>query len=242
MTQADGIRPADRPRRSFLYRKLHGAGARFIEINGAAVAVDFGSAEAEPDAARTMAVAELSPLPRVGCKGRGALEWVRGQGISIGDANNAAYAQPDGGLAARLADTEVLILDSLKGTGTVVQRIEAAWSADEAPGAWPVSRQAGNFWFMVTGAHGPAMFAKLCGVDLRPGKFPPYAVAQTPVARVNCAVIRADLGETTAFHLLGDCAAAEYQWGCLLDAMHEFGGRPVGIEALWRLGQGESSA
>ncbi len=242
MAQPDSIGPADRPRRSFLYRTLDEAGARFVEINGAAVAVDFGSAETEPDAARTMAVADLSPLPRFGCNGRGALEWVRGQGISIGDANNAAYAQPDGGLAARLADTEVLVLDSLRGSGTAVHRIEAAWSSDEASGAWPVNRQAGSFWMMVTGRHAPAIFAKLCGVDLRRGTFPPYAVAQTPVARVNCVVVRADLGDTTAFHLLGDCAAAEYQWGCLLDAMREFSGRPVGIGALWRLDQGKSPA
>jgi hypothetical protein len=47
-------------------------------------------------------------------------------------------------------------------------------------------------------------------------------------------VIRGDLGELPAFHLLGDSAAAGYMWDCLLDAMAEFGGRPVGLAALQR--------
>ena len=90
-------------------------------------------------------------------------------------------------------------------------------------------------WLAVTGEHAAAMFAKICGVDLRPAKFPAGAIAQTSIARTNCIVIRADLGDTYAYHLLGDSASAEYQWGCLLDAMEEFGGRPVGIAALRRL-------
>jgi sarcosine oxidase subunit gamma len=232
---SDTISPAERPRRSPLYRVLEAAGATFSEINGAAVADGFGAAEAEVSAARDMAIADLSPLPRVGYKGRGALDWARARGVEIRGDNNVAYRQKAGELAARLADTEVVVIDGLDGTGALPHRLEAEWSMDNADGGYLVNRQGANFWFMVTGGHAPAMFAKVCGVDLRPAKFAAGAIAQTAVARTNCIVIRADLGGTPAYHMMGDIASAAYQWGCLLDAMAEFGGRPVGIEALRRL-------
>lgn len=235
MADTGTIGPTDRLRRSYLYRVLAAAGANFTEINGAAVAADFGAADAEAAAARIMGLADLSPLPRVGYKGRGALEWARGHGVDIGEDNNIAYRQPDGELAARLADTEVVVIDNLDGTGALPHRLEAEWSMDNADGGYLVNRQGANFWFMVTGEHAPAMFAKTCGVDLRPAKFPVDAIAQTSVARTNCIVIRADLGDTPAYHMMGDSASAAYQWGCLLDAAEEFSGTPIGIEALRRL-------
>jgi sarcosine oxidase subunit gamma len=33
-------------------------------------------------------------------------------------------------------------------------------------------------------------------------------------------------------HILCDRASVHYFWGALLDAMQEFGGQPVGIDAL----------
>ena len=106
MADAGAIAPTDRLRRSPIYRVLQEAGAEFTDINGAAVAFEFaGAAGDEIAAARMMALADLSPLPRVGCKGSGALDWVRSQGIDIGADNNFAYAQPGGeaGCALSLA-------------------------------------------------------------------------------------------------------------------------------------------
>lgn len=236
MASAAETRPASHLRRSFVYRVLEHAGARFADIDGAAVAAAFGSVVDECAAARNMAIADLSPLPRAGFKGHGALAWARSQGVAIADSNNAASPQQGGALAARLADTEVLVLDGLDGAGVLPQRLASAWSAGDPPGAYPVNRQGGSFWFVVSGAHGAEMFAKLCAVDLRPAKFPSGAIAQTPVTGTNCIVIRGDLGDVPAWHLLGDSASAEYQWDCLVDAMAEFAGRPVGLDALHQLG------
>ncbi len=229
------LNPIDHARRSYIWRVLEAAGARFIELNGAAVAADFGDPEAEVQAARSMAIADLSPLPRVGYKGRGALDWARTHGVTIGAKNNVARRQKGGGWAARLADSEVVVIDDLSGAGALVHRIESEWSMDNADGGYLVNRQGANFWFTVTGVNAAEMLAKICGVDLRPAKFPVGAIAQTSVARTNCIVIRADLGDTLAYHMMGDSASAEYQWECVLDAMAEFSGRPVGIEALRRL-------
>ena len=76
------------------------------------------------------------------------------------------------------------------------------------------------------------MFAKVCGVDLRPAMFAVDAVAQTSVARLNAIVVRADLETVPAFRLLGDSASAAYMWESLLDAMAEYGGAAVGLNDL----------
>jgi sarcosine oxidase subunit gamma len=50
--------------------------------------------------------------------------------------------------------------------------------------------------------------------------------------------VRDDRGRVPLYHLLADCAAVEYLWDCLLDAMAEFHGTPVGLTALRGLGAG----
>ena len=222
-------------KRSPLYLALGNRGAQFTEIDGAAVADGFGDGdESENLAIREMAICDLSPLPRLGFKGKGALEWLRKQGVAVGDEDNRAYTQLDGSLAARLAPTEALILAGLSSENALSARLEGDWSIDTAPDCYAVPRGAANFWFLITGRRAPEMFAKLCGVDLRPHKFPVNAIAQTSVARSVGIIIRADLGAVPAFHLLGDSASALYMLDCIEDAMEEYGGKPVGISAVRR--------
>ena len=102
----------------------------------------------------------------------------------------------------------------------------------EEPRGYPLPRLDSHAWFLVTGEHAPAMFAKICGVDLRPEKFDDLAIAQTSIARITAIAIRDDRGGYPAYHLLCDSASANYFWDCLLDAMAEFDGRPVGLAAL----------
>ena len=116
------------------------------------------------------------------------------------------------------------------------ERLAVAWDAEPlpppTPRGYPVPRAHTHAWFLVTGEHGTAMFAKICGVDLRPQRFDKGQVAQTSVARLTGTVIRDDRGGVPAFHLLADSASAAYLWDCLLDAMAEFAGAPVGLTAV----------
>ncbi len=235
--------PTAHPRRSCIYRVLQQAGARFAPINDAAIAADFGKpVAAEVVQARRMGIADLSVLPRTGFKGAGAVEWLTSQGVAIGPDSNRAYPQAGGELAARLAPTEIFLIDSLAGTGELVGRLNAAWSwGSEKPRrliGYPMPRSESHAWFMVTGERAPAMFAKICGVDLRPHRFAGGAIAQTSVAKMSAIVIRADLGGVPAFHLLADSASALYLWTCVLDAMAEFDGASVGWSALRQLAGG----
>ncbi|MNN30307.1 hypothetical protein D3C81_1439520 [compost metagenome] len=74
--------------------------------------------------------------------------------------------------------------------------------------------------------------AKLCGVDLHPRAFPPGAVAQTSAARINVIVINAGMAELPRLHILFDRPSLQYFRDALLDAMGEFGGQPVALDAL----------
>jgi len=226
-------RPGAHPRRSFVYSLREGAGTTFMSVGDGMVAATVGGdAASETARLREMGLADFSPLPRTGYKGHAALDWLRGQGVTIGDDNNVAYPQADGGLAARLAPSEALILGDPSGSDPLCNLLDAAWSIDASPGAYAVPRRGTSFWFRLTGRHAATMFAKICGVDLRPHKFANHAVAQTSIARINGIVIRDDIGEVLGYHLLGDSASAEYLWRCLLDAMEEFGGGPIGYLAF----------
>lgn len=242
MAADTGVAPAAFLRRSFLYRSLQARGARFGEVSGAAVALDFGNPAAERDRGRRLGLADLSPLPRTGFKGSGTVEWLGTHGLSVGPDSNKAYLQPGGELALRLAPTEILLVDSLAGTGALVTRLDGAWSwgqeTPRRPVGYPMPRSESHFWLAVTGTQAPAMFAKFCGVDLRPHKFPPGTIAQTSAAKMSVVIARHDQGAVPGFYLLADSASAEYMWTCVLDAMEEFDGGPIGLTALRQLAGG----
>jgi sarcosine oxidase subunit gamma len=225
--------PTEALRRSFHYRDLVAAGARFRPLGDGMVAADYGGVD-EARAAERLGLVDLSPLPRFGFKGPKMAEWLSSQGATLGADSNRAYPVRDGMLAARLAPGEVLLLGNLDGNAGPIAALENAWGYGVA-GVWPVPRRDASFWFAVTGESSPAMFAKICGVDLRPKSFANHAIAQTSVARTNCIVIRSDLGSALAYHVLGDSASAGFMWTSVLDAMTEFDGTPVGLDALLAL-------
>ena len=228
------LTPESLARRSFVYRKLTDLGARFTASNEAAVAASFGG-EDEAAAARNLALADLSPLRRAGFKGAGAADWLASQGVTVPEINRCA-AQADGAMVFRLGANDIMITTDIATAAALPDRLSAAWAALENPPqaarGFPMPRQEGFCWFVLTGQHAAAAMAKICGVDLRPHKFAVGAIAQTSVARLSAVVARNDINGTPAYHLFADSASAEYWWDCILDAMQEFNGRPVGTEAL----------
>lgn len=223
--------PVDFACRSPVYQKQRAHDAVFGEIANATIATRYREG-GEKSKAKELGLADLSPLPRLGFKGREVLSDMNRKGLALDFRPNCAFRQKDGALAAVLAMTEVLLLSPLSGAAPVLAKLEQGWSIDHADGAYLVPRKDSHFWFMITGQHAPAMFAKICAVDLRRAAFENLAIAQTSAARSNVIIIRDDQGETPAYHLLGDSASAGYMWDCLLDAMAEWKGRPVGLNAL----------
>jgi sarcosine oxidase subunit gamma len=235
---ADSIAPASQLRRSPIYRVLQRLGAEFAGLNDGAVAMTCGASESqERSAGARLGLADLSVLPRIGFKGAGTIEWLGEQGLEIGPDSNVAYPQAAGALALRLAPSEIFLLDGLSGEGPWVDRLQGAWRwGEERPRrliGYPVPRADSHCWLAVTGEKAPAMFAKICGVDLRPAAFPPGRIAQTSLARMSGIIVRQPgPADRIAFHVLADSASAEYLWASLIDAMAEFDGRPIGLIAV----------
>jgi sarcosine oxidase subunit gamma len=133
-----------------------------------------------------------------------------------------AAHQADGSLLARLSQNEYL---ALAGAATAAPMGFPGFTlGDENElGLCPVPRFAANVWFAVVGDPSAELFAKLCGVDLRPKRFADHTTAQTIVARVSAVVIRDDLAGVLRYHLLVDRTMATYVRDALDDALAEFG-------------------
>ncbi len=217
------------PYRSPLWRRLQALGPpRWTPLADAAVAASLRDGEA----LGALALADLSPLPRLGFKGRDTIRAVRERGVVAEPVPNRAFRQPDGGLCLVLGPGEVFLLGPLSGDGARLTDLERAWPDGSGARVYPLPRRHSHAWVAVAGTRAPDLFAKLCAVDLRPAKFADLSVAQTSVARLNAVLARADLGAVPVFHLLADSAAAVYLFDALVDAGAEFGVAPVGMDVL----------
>ena len=231
------LNPSVLSARSFLYRELQKRGAALGEVNGYVCAMRIGADPAAEDAqARSLALCDLTPLKRIGFKGWATAEWLIGQGVTLEDAPNRVYPQIDGARIARLSKGEFVVLGDLQGRSNLPDRLSAAWSINSANGCFRVPREDANAWLCVSGEKASAMFAKMCGIDLRPHRFANNQIAQTSLARMNAIIMRADRGKTLTFDIVFDLASAVYLWDAILDAMAELGGKPVGLEAIKALG------
>lgn len=214
-------------RRSPLARALP-ASAEWGAGDDAAVVVRAGETEARGD----LGIADLSPLPRLGFKGRDTVAAMQARGIVLEAEPNRAFRQPDGGLCLVLGPGEVFLLGTLDAADATLKALERLWRIEDAERTYLLPRRDSHAWLAVTGPAAPELFAKLCAVDLRPARFADLAVAQTSVARLNAIVTRADRHGQPVYHLLADSASSAYLLDCLLDAATEFRGSLIGLERL----------
>jgi sarcosine oxidase, subunit gamma len=222
------VDPLAYARRSPLRRRLEAEGAAWGDLGDVAVAETIG--DAAPSGG--IAIVDLSPLPRLGFKGRGTIPAMQSRGISVEATPNRAFRQPDGGLCLVLAPGEVILLSNFAGDGERLAQLESGWRIEDDERTYPLPRRDSHAWLAVAGQAAPEMFAKLCAIDLRRDKFPDLAIAQTSIAKMSAILTRGDIGADPVFHLLVDSAAALYFCDCLLDASDEFGGRIVGLKEL----------
>lgn len=207
--------------RSPLYRLHKAAGAHFDECSSAAQVTSYGDRSTV-----STALIDLSVNHRFGVRGPNALAALAAAGLSVPDKPNQCVNSSNGETVLRLSNTECWVLGAM-GSG--------ACSADSSAFAdcYPVYCQDSHACLLLSGEHLPDIMAKLCGVDLSEHAFPKGAIAQTSVARINAIISHLPDREGTHFVILCDSAAAEYLWGCLLDAMGEFGGQAAGLDYLF---------
>jgi sarcosine oxidase subunit gamma len=191
--------------------------------------------ESEIAQASTLAIADLTPLARIGFKGPETIDWLSERALSSPARPNQAIISDQDLTIARLSGTEVLILDSLQEPSKVLNELVADCSLDSQPRTYLLERADSHACFALLGEKVPEMLAKVCAVDMRLHKFAQLSIAQTSIAKINGILLRADQGHTPCFYLLADLSSAQYLWDCLIDAMQEFNGKPIGLDALQTL-------
>ncbi|KIY38712.1 sarcosine oxidase [Pseudomonas sp. 10-1B] len=179
----------------------------------------------------TCALTDLSDLARVGFRGGDSAAYLQARGYRLPSLPNQALRQEDGGWVVRLSQSEYLMLGSLADDGARVAGAEAEWVLDDQRN-YLLPRQDSHAWLQLSGVHGSAVMAKLCGVDLRAQAFPVGAVAQTSAARINVIVVNVGRDELPALQLLFDRASLAYFQEAVLDAMSEFDGGWVEVDEL----------
>lgn len=212
-------------KRSFVYRKL--SQASFGRVDDSCVAMAFSNDHLQ--AARA-GLLDLSTLTRLGYRGTNASTYLQGAGYPVPEVANQAVVSDDGDLILRLSQNEFWILSAFENRGTEIAQLRQRKLPDNA--CYPLFCQESHAWFVMTGVHLAAIMAKICGIDLRDNVFPIGSIAQTSVARVNVVLVHHQVNDNPCFSILCDSAAAEYLWDCLLDAMDEYGGEVIGLNAL----------
>ena len=233
--------PTTSARRSPLTHRHKNNRAIFTTVGNSSVVGSYESKEGsvnEQRQAKELAICDLSTLPRTGFKGQGASIWLGEQGLHLPSRSNSAIIQSSGSLIAKLSDQETLILSDIFVFSNDVENLVGKSTNDHrelTQQAYILPRGDSHCWFTVTGSKASEMFSKICAVDLRTHKFLVGSIAQTSLARVSSVIIRHDLGDTLCFYVLSDISSTEFLWDCLLDAMNEYDGVNIGINALQSL-------
>ncbi len=167
-------------------------------------------------------IKDLTHCQRIGFKGTDTMAWLESMNVDMPQLINHACELSGGGLNARLSATEFLFLHLLDNNNDHIESLRTTWSMDITERTYLLERGDSHSCFEVCGEKADEMFAKICGVDLRPHKFTNLSVAQTSVGRMNSIVIRYDKDSRLRYLLLADITAAEYLWNVVADAATEF--------------------
>ena len=90
----------------------------------------------------------------------------------------------------------------------------------------------GRVEIRVIGPDSQALLSKVCGLDFHPSAFPNETAKQSSLAKTTQLIIRRDIGELSAFSIIGSQSLGSYVWDTMMEAGREFGAVPIGRAAL----------
>jgi glycine cleavage system aminomethyltransferase T len=213
-------------RRSPVHQFLEEHGARWNQMGGALFAVRLGEVQAEEEAARELALCDLSGLANLGVRGLQAEAWLRGQGLDVPPELYDTRGLPDGGLLARVGSDQFLLEG---GIGGETIRVVAASLGAGAADAYPVVRQEATF--LLVGRRVLDILAQTCALDF--GELPPRRLVYTRIAGVSSAIMSSDIGGISAYRLWVDPSYAADLWQSLATIVQELSGYVVGCAWLY---------
>lgn len=193
-----------------------------------------GSDRADGDAGHgrvlDLAIADLTPIERLGFRGPQATQWLNGLGFAVEPSATRAYRHPDHHLVVTVGEGELLVLPPLDPVA------RAIWDTATLPSderlCRPTPRRDGSLWFRVTGRRAPQVIAALAGIDAAPALFPDLAVTPIEVMRHRGLLVRDDLGGLLAYHILFIRASASFLWTVVSNRIADMDGAAVNPEML----------
>jgi sarcosine oxidase subunit gamma len=209
-----------------VHRFLEERGARWARVGDALLAVGLLATQEEEDAARELALCDLSGLAKLGLRGSEAENWLRGQGLEVPADLYDTRRLADGGILARVG-TDQFMLESGVGGETVAML--AARLGAGAPGADRVERQEATF--LLVGRRTKEVLAQTCGIDF--AERPLLRMIYTRIAGVSGAILPEAVGGRSAYRLWVDPSFAADLWESLATIVQELDGRVVGAACIY---------
>lgn len=90
----------------------------------------------------------------------------------------------------------------------------------------------GHATLLLSGPQSRDILSCLCGLDLHPSIFPDQTANFSSVAKTRQLIIRQDINNLVAYHLLGGRSFAIYLWNAILEAGKSFGMGICGWQAI----------
>jgi len=190
---------------------------RWGKLRDMPVALDFGRPDGEAEGVKTLALCDLSALPRLTVKGPAAEAWLRDQGLSLPAVVYGVLPAGRDGLIARTGGAEFFLEDGI--SGNVVASLPKA-----GPGTYRVLRQ--DAALLLTGARANEVLLETCGVDFSSHE---PTMVYSRVAGVSCAI----LPQRKAFRFWCDGSYGPYLWETLLEIVRDKGGDAAGWAAVF---------
>lgn len=212
--------PEAAERRSPVHDLLLARNPQWGRAAGAPIALRFG--DGDQQAARELALCDLSALPKLGLKGTGSEAWLRRHEVEVPPATYDTARLPGGGLVARLGGADFLLEGGP--TDGLLPRL-AAVPAD----VYRVERQ--DATFLLTGARALKVLARLSSVDFATA--PPGRVILTRAGGVNCMVMPGRDENMSTYRLWVDYTYAASFWESVVEIVEELGGRVVGAACAY---------
>lgn len=212
--------PQPAPRRSPVHHLLETPSTQWGRLADAPIALRLGPAHEEDAAVRTLALCDVSALPKLGVKGPAAEAWLREQHIDLPLAIYYTRPLPAGGLIVRLGSADFLLEAGASGS---------LLACPPSAGLYRVERQ--DATFLLAGTRALEVLAQLCSLDFR--TTPLGRLALTRAGGVNCGVLPEGTPERPRFRFWVDPSFAVSFWEILAEIAGELGGRVVGAACFY---------
>ena len=204
----------------------------------------YTSAEVELEAVREAAgLSDISPLGKFVVQGSdvaASLSTIlRGAPTEAGGVAECSLERADVNghapiLVSRLADTELFVTSAPESASS----LGASLSESLAGCAHIVDMTSGLAAINVAGPASSRIIAKLTDLDMSSRSLLDLSCAQGMLAEVHAIIVRRDRGSLPSYDIYFGRDFGEYLWEVMVEAGHEYGMAPIGVEALKELAEG----